>query len=73
MPDYHISPPPPIEMEKSEIINFVLELNNIHKQIDNVNRALPYGPGNIVIKNRLSVALASCQNLISQININYLT
>ena len=72
MADYHINPPPPIEMEKSEIIQFVLELNQIHKQISEVNRSLPYGPGNIVIKNRLSVALESCQNLISKINTSYL-
>ena len=73
MADYHINPPPPIEMEKSEIVQFVLELNQIHKQITEVQRSLPYGQGNIVIKNRLSVAIESCHNLISQININYLS
>lgn len=73
MADYHINPPPPIEMEKSEIVQFVLELNQIHKQITEVQRSLPYGTGNIVIKNRLSVAIESCHNLISQININYLS
>lgn len=73
MAEYHINPPPPIEMEKSEIIQFVLDLNTIHQQIMNVQKSLPYGPGNIQIKNRLSVALESCHNLINQININYLT
>ena len=73
MADYHINPPPPIEMEKSEIVNFVMELNAIHQQINSVQRSLPYGPGNIVIKNRLSIALESCHKLISQINISYLT
>jgi len=73
MADYKLNPPVTFELEKPELVEMVLQLNTIYKELIQVQRALPYGPGNIVIKQRITSALTSCLKLITWINISYLS
>jgi len=72
MADYKLNPPPPIEIDKADLRMLVMKLNTIHLQIQQVQRSLPYGPGNIVLKQRLSTVLESTLELISFIVSGYL-
>jgi len=72
MADYQINPPPPIEVEKAELVTFVLDLNKAYKAVTEVQRSLPYGPGNIVIKDRLTVAQSLIKEIVIFINQRYL-
>jgi hypothetical protein len=72
MSDYKLNPLPPIEIDKKELVNLVLKLNVIHDQIRDVQRSIPYGPGNIVIKKRLCKAKESLLELISYLVSEYL-
>lgn len=72
MTDYKLNPPPPVEVAKEDLVKLILDLGMIYQQIREVQRALPYGPGNQVIKQRLSVALKSCDNLMAFFNSEYL-
>jgi hypothetical protein len=65
MPDYKLNPPPPIEVNKKDFINLCLKLDSIRSKIIQAQRSIPYGPGNIVIKQRLKYADDSLIELIA--------
>ena len=72
MANYKLNPPPPVEVLKEDLVKFVLDLGMIITQITAVQRSIPYGPGNQVIKQRLDYVLTSAQNLQAFFNSEYL-
>ena len=72
MADYKLNPTPPVEVLKEDLVIFVLDLGIICNQINQVQRSLPYGTGNIEFKRRLDICLKSTQNLLAFFNSEYL-
>ena len=72
MTNYKLNPPPPIEIPKDELVTFVLDLIEAYRAVTEVQRSLPYGPGNIVIKKRLTVAQDLITEIVIFINQQYL-
>ena len=72
MANNKLNPPPPVEVLKEDLVKLVLDLGMIITQITSVQRSIPYGPGNQVIKQRLAIVLTSAQNLQAFFNSEYL-